>query len=350
MTKDKILIFNISTDSEDTALGFAINWINKFSEYYDEIDVVTLNKGDTRLLNKNVNVYSHESDSFNKIQKFVVLRKIIKKLIRENEYKYCLSHMTTALIVVGGTIFKFKNLNTILWYTHLGPSTILKKILLRLGANIVDKIVTASDNSFPFKMKKVSTIGHAISYNFFQDSTYGKSRDFLILSRISRIKNIDESVQGFLNSSCGEMQSITIVGGPLTKQDEVYESYLKNKYSEYPNVKFVGPIPHSDLIPFIQKSGFHINNTPIGSYDKSVLETMAGGIVNFYNNSDYDKNIPSKYQKVLKFNGSRDDLTKKIHSVFKLKNNEIDEIISFSQNRVKNESLETIHERIIKVI
>ena len=61
MKKEKILIFNISTDSEDIALGFAINWINKFSEHYDEIDVVTLNKGNTRLLNENINVYSHET-------------------------------------------------------------------------------------------------------------------------------------------------------------------------------------------------------------------------------------------------------------------------------------------------
>ena len=80
MKKEKILIFNISTDSEDMALGFAISWINKFSEYYDEIDVVTLNKGNTGILNQNINVYSHESDSFNKIQKFIILRKIIKKL------------------------------------------------------------------------------------------------------------------------------------------------------------------------------------------------------------------------------------------------------------------------------
>ena len=147
MKKEKILILNISTDAEDMALGFAISWINKFSEYYDEIDVVTLNKGDTRILNQNINVYSHKSDSFNKLQKFVVLRKIVKKLIKDNEYEYCLSHMTAALLVVGSTIFGFRNLKTVLWYTHIGPSTIFKKIILRLGANIADKIVTASYNS-----------------------------------------------------------------------------------------------------------------------------------------------------------------------------------------------------------
>ena len=351
MKKEKILIFNISTDSEDIALGFAINWINKFSEHYDEIDVVTLNKGNTRLLNENINVYSHETDSFNKIQKFVALRKIVKKLIRDNDYKYCLSHMTTALLVVGGTTFGFKDLKSILWYTHIGPSTIFKKIILRLGVTIADKVVTASDNSFPINIGKVITIGHAISYkDFFQDAANKKSKDFLILSRISSIKNIDASIQGFLNSSFGKIQNITIVGGPLTRQDEDYENYLKEKYSEYQNVKFVGSVSHTDLSPFTEESGFHINNTPLGSYDKSVLETMAGGLVNFYSNSDYDKNISSKYVEVLNFNGTQDDLTKKINLVYKLKSQELEEIVTFSQNRVKNESLETIHERISKII
>ena len=109
------------------------------------------------------------TDSFNRIQKFVALRKIVKKLIRDNEYKYCLSHMTTALLVVGGTTFGFKDLKSVLWYTHIGPSTIFKKIILRLGVTIADKIVTASDNSFPINIGKVITIGHAISYkDFFQ--------------------------------------------------------------------------------------------------------------------------------------------------------------------------------------
>ena len=45
MKKNKILVFNISTDSDNTSLGFAIDWLNELSEYYDEVDVVTLNKG-----------------------------------------------------------------------------------------------------------------------------------------------------------------------------------------------------------------------------------------------------------------------------------------------------------------
>ena len=141
--------------------------------------------------------------------------------------------MTTSLTLVSSSIFRFQNLQSILWYTHKGPTTFIKKIVLYLGALFSDRIITASENSFPLKFKKVTSIGHAINYeDFYRGRINTGSKDFLILSRISKSKNIEESIQGFLNSVYGESQSITIVGGPLTKQDADYESYLKNKYSE----------------------------------------------------------------------------------------------------------------------
>ena len=349
MKKEKILIFNISTDSNNTSLGFAVNWINQLSEYYIEIDVVTLNKGATHMLNDNVNVYSH--DSINKITKFIEIRKTIKNLLKNNEYKFCLSHMTTSLTLVSSTIFKFNNLQSILWYTHKGPTTFIKKIVLYLGALFSDRIITASENSFPLRFKKVTSIGHAINYeDFYRSRINTESKDFLILSRISRSKNIDESIQGFLNSVYGESQSITIVGGPLTKQDVEYESYLKNKYSVYSNIRFAGSIPHPNLSKYIDKTRFHINNTPKGFYDKSVLETLSGGIINFYMNSEYDKNIHPEYLNILKFDGTKDDLTKSINLISKLEKDLLLEIIKFSQEKVKDESLKTLHHRILKVI
>ena len=349
MKKEKILIFNISTDSNNTSLGFAVNWINQLSEYYIEIDVVTLNKGATHMLNDNINVYSH--DSINKVTKFIEIRKTIKNLLKNNEYRFCLSHMTTSLTLVSSSIFRFQNLQSILWYTHKGPTTFIKKIVLYLGALFSDRIITASENSFPLRFKKVTSIGHAINYeDFYRSRINTESKDFLILSRISRSKNIDESIQGFLNSVYGESQSITIVGGPLTKQDVEYENYLKNKYSVYSNIRFAGSIPHPNLSKYIDKTRFHINNTPKGFYDKSVLETLSGGIINFYMNSEYDKNIHPEYINILKFDGTKDDLTKSINLISKLEKDLLLEIIQFSQEKVKDESLKTLHDRILKVI
>ena len=63
MNKKKLLILNISTDSKDTSLGFAISWLNIFSEECDEINVITLNKGDISNLNENISIYEVENKS-----------------------------------------------------------------------------------------------------------------------------------------------------------------------------------------------------------------------------------------------------------------------------------------------
>ena len=47
------------------------------------------------------------------------------------------------------------------------------------------------------------------------------------------------------------------------------------------------------------------------------LETLSGGIINFYMNSEYDKNIHPEYLNILKFDGTKDALTKSINLNFR---------------------------------
>jgi len=85
-TKDKkILILNIATDSKDTSLGFAISWLNEFSKIYQEVDVITLNKGHTSALNDNINIYEINK---NKSKLFAVSKfyKTITLLTKSNNY------------------------------------------------------------------------------------------------------------------------------------------------------------------------------------------------------------------------------------------------------------------------
>ena len=67
-------------------------------------------------------------------------------------------------------------------------------------------------------------------------------------------------------------------------------------------------------------------------------------------NSEYDKNIHPEYINILKFDGTKDDLTKSINLISKLEKDLLLEIIQFSQEKVKDESLKTLHDRILKVI
>ena len=351
MEKQNLLLFNISTDSKNTSLGFAISWINNFSGFYDKVDIVTLHKGDITNLNKNINVHSVEFNNSNRIIRFIKIRRIIKDLMHENSYRFCLSHMSSALVLVAFTIPKFRSTQTLFWYTHKGPESLLKKIILNIATKISNKIITASQNSFPIKSDKVTPIGHAIDYDsFYKKQISTKSKNFIIISRISRSKNIELSIQGFLKSCYVKTNELRIIGGTITDDDILYQSILKDKYKNYSNIKFLGTIPHAELSESIKDVGFHINNTSEGFYDKSVLETMASGIINFYTNSDYDRNVHPKYIKHLKFNSTESDLSEKINLISNFDDDELLDLIKFSQKRVSEESLSNLHERILKVI
>jgi len=351
MAKDqKILILNIATDSKDTSLGFAISWLNEFSKIYQEVDVITLNKGDTYGLNDNINIYeiNKNKSKLSAVSKFY---KTINLLTKRNKYEYCFSHMSAIMMLASYPVLFMRKLTSIFWYTHAGPKNLFNKLILFKATLLASKIITASENSFPLKSKKVTPIGHAIDYKtFYKKIDSFSKKDFAIVSRISKSKNIEDSIEGFLSSNASESHSILIIGGPLTNEDKIYYEHLLNKYKNYNNVSFIGPVSHSELVKYLKNVSFHINNTDKGFYDKSVLETSVNGIINFYKNIDYDKNIPSNYQENLKFDGSPGDLSNKISSAYRLDQNEFLKIIEHSQEEIRNESLDTLVKRITKVI
>ncbi|MDA9737917.1 hypothetical protein N9U61_04175, partial [Acidimicrobiaceae bacterium] len=58
----KVLVLNISTDSNNTSLGFAISWLNAFAKKFDEVHVISLSKGSDDELEKNVIVTSVDNE------------------------------------------------------------------------------------------------------------------------------------------------------------------------------------------------------------------------------------------------------------------------------------------------
>ena len=139
----KVLVLNISTDSKDTSLGFAISWVNALSINYDNVDVITLNKGDISTLNENVNVYEIKNTRFKLFRVFKAIT-ILKDQLKSNSYNYCLSHMSPLLSILAFYLLKKQGTPNVLWYAHPGPNELSKKITLYLSKYLVDKIITLS--------------------------------------------------------------------------------------------------------------------------------------------------------------------------------------------------------------
>jgi hypothetical protein len=168
MNNKNLLYLNLAVDDEDVSLGFANTWIKQFSNKFENVDIITLNKSNENIgTNNKVNIYGLlKGDNTSRISKFLLLRKTIKELTSTSSYDLCFSHMSPLLLLMT-KFYSLKKFPTILWYTHPKPKEFSKKIILIMSLFFCDKVVTASNSSFPYKSNKLNVVGHAIDYEQF---------------------------------------------------------------------------------------------------------------------------------------------------------------------------------------
>ncbi len=343
----ELLYLNLAIDSEDTSLGFAIGWLEEISKNYDSVDVITLRLGKLPKLNKKINIYG-PSHSTNKLSKYKFLYKTAKKLIKKSNYDKCFSHMSPISIFVIAFLLKKKNIESTLWFTHPGPKFGIKKLILFISFKLSDKILTASSSSFPFQSKKVHVIGHAVNLKNFRNKKKGlELNNFLILSRISESKKLEISIDAFLKSNF-KNKNLDVIGGPLNTNDVQYLKKLELKYSSFNNINFLGKTKHSDLPAVLEKYDINFNGAGEGFFDKSVLETLSMGIINFYHNPDFDSiynNFSDNY-----FFDDLTNLTYKINLLENIKYYEFNEFFESINKNLTKHSLSTLNERLSNII
>ena len=348
--KNKLLILNLGVDAENTSLAFTQKWINELSLNYLKVDVITLKVGEKYKLNENVSLhYVNKNDSgYSKIHQLKILNKITKELIKNNQYSHCFAHMAPLQHLIAKFYLSQNNIKSTLWFTHAGPKFGIKWLILFLSSVLANNIVTASKYSFPFKFKKIQVIGHGINFdNFYNEKLDFSNKNILILSRVSKSKNIENSLDNIVKCKNFEKFKVDIIGGTLNIQDEEYLEYLIKKFKKFNNIKFLGKKNHGELPDLLKKYDININNAKKGFFDKAVLGTAASGIINFYRSNDFDFLYDEEFNKLLKF--EEDNLFQKIDEIQEIEKQKVLDNISYAQSRSENHSIKNVVANLIKV-
>jgi glycosyltransferase involved in cell wall biosynthesis len=108
----------------------------------------------------------------------------------------------------------------------------------------------------------------------------------MIMARFEPENNLDMVLEGVsLNE---DKTDILVIGNHNTK----YGAYLKNKYREFPNIRFLGGIynlEHLDNLRFYSNLYFHGHS--VGGTNPSLLEAMASKALVIAHNNDFNKGI-----------------------------------------------------------
>ena len=156
----KLLIITQKVDINDDVLGFFHDWLNKLAQKA-ELFVVANYVGQYSLPS-NVKVYSLGKESkTNKLMRFLKYQKLLVTLLPKCDGVFF--HMCPEYIIAAGLWLKISKKKTLLWYTHKAVNRKLK-----MAERLVNKIFTASKESFRLSSKKVEIVGHGIDINKFK--------------------------------------------------------------------------------------------------------------------------------------------------------------------------------------
>ena len=203
------------------------------------------------------------------------------------------------------------------------------------------------------KNKEMEFINFGYNYrelvfdNFFIERKTFQLKNISILSRVSKSKNIENTIDNIIKCKNFEKINIDVIGGTLNIEDESYLNKLFIKYKNFKNINFLGKQPHAKLPELLKKYDVNINNAQKGFFDKAVLETCAAGIINFYRSEDFDFLYSENLQNILKFD--KNNLFEKIDELDSFDKDEILRNIETAQKQSKNHSTNNVVKNLIDI-
>jgi len=292
----KLLILTQKIDRNDPILGFFHRWVEEFAKHCEQVVVICLEKGEYNLP-ENVRVLSLCKESSRSKIKYII--NFYKYIWQERKnYDRVFVHMNPEYVILGGILWKILSKKIALWYTH--KSVNLK---LKLAEKIVDRIYTASTESFRLKSQKVLVTGHGIDLDLYSHGRSGNilpTDKYTVLSvgRISPTKNQHIMVESFeILASKGFNGVLLFIGAAVTQEDKVYEQNLKGYIAlkGLQNiVRMVGPMEPHQVVKYYKEADLFINLSRTGSLDKAVLEAMASGLQILTSNEAFKNVIPKE--------------------------------------------------------
>ncbi len=275
--KIKLLIITQKVDKEDSNLGFFHRWLKEFSLHTSSLKVIALGVGKYDLP-ENVEVFSvGKSEGHSKIKQFFTLQKLLLKNLREASGLFI--HMCPEYVLAAAPLAWLFRKKIILWYTH--KSVTWK---LSIAEKLVNKVLTASEESFRMPSKKVAVTGHGIDMDRFSYAERDLDRgqvNLLFVGRICSTKDIETSLKALkILHGDGLNVVFNIIGEPYLDSDKSYFEGLQamvRALDLHERVNFLGKVPNEQMPEIYKTHDILLHSSDTGSLDKVVLEALACG-------------------------------------------------------------------------
>ncbi len=291
----KLLLITQKVDRNDAVLGFMHGWLSSFSEKFEHICVICLEKGKVDLP-RNVRVFSLGKERYESGIKNYELWKRMNYTLRfyrhvwrmRKMYDGVFVHMNPEYVILGGLLWRMWGRKIVLWYNHTYGDW-----KTRLAMKIADIVCHTSPYACTAATKKSVRMPAGIDTRVFKiDSSVARiPNSILYLGRIAPLKGVHILVSASKRLVQDHVNfSLNILGESLPhhvdykkligEEVKIPEEIIKSRpFSEW-NVRFwEEAVSHQDVSNIFQKHELFVNLTPSGNYDKTVLEACGCGTI-----------------------------------------------------------------------
>ena len=261
-------------DKDDDLLGVYHQWVAKLAEKVEKISVICLYRGRLELP-ANVNVFSLGKE--NGASRLKYLFNFYRYLWRlRHEYDKVFVHMNPEYVILGAKFWKLLGKKIFLWYNH--P---LGGLRARLAICLSDSVFHTSSLAFAAHYKKARKMPVGIDTDLFHrlPAISKKPNSILYIGRISPIKKLEVLLDAAKILSAKNLNfSITIAGEPSKPSEVAYAEKIKNSAQSLlaqGKIEFISSIPNYKTPELYNHYELSVNMTPSGSFDKTIIESMA---------------------------------------------------------------------------
>lgn len=269
---DKLYVFNLATDLDNSLLAFTHDWIRACSSEANSVEVVSTHIGRIDLPS---NVRVREIGGGNFAKRIVGILKLLRITIEiglNRKHSVVFYHMTNKVAALIGLPLRIIGVRQGLWYSH---SSI--PISLKIAAKFSNVLFSSSPHALPISNKKCRYVNHGIDFSLFPavaNLEVDSENTFISLGRVSPIKNLELFIDAVSKSKSAT--KIINLAGPYRAESDYQKSLVKFAEKAGIQLRFLGEVPYSQVPTLLSQFFICYTGNP-RTTDKAAIEAAAVG-------------------------------------------------------------------------
>ncbi|MDB4992167.1 MAG: hypothetical protein JWL75_412 [Parcubacteria group bacterium] len=270
----RLLVITQVVDTQDTALGAYVRWLEELSTRFDQLEVICLREG-THALPDNVRVHSlGKEHGANRLQYIYLLYRHVWKL--RCEYDAVFVHMNQEYILLAGLYWKWMRKPIYMWRNHYAGSQ-----MTDLAVLFCKKVFCTSKYSYTAKFKKTVLMPVGVEVSLFDGSVpTPEPRSILFLARMSPSKRPEMLIDALGEVLARSVSFTASFYGSFLPEDASYYESLQARAESLglrDRVQFYPGVPHEATPAIYRAHDISVNCSPSGMFDKTLFEAAAAG-------------------------------------------------------------------------